>query len=340
MSEHRSEAEERNSSSASVGAPMTEHRSDRTPARRADQCSLLEVRSVTKRFEGVLAVDAVDLDVEEGDILGVIGPNGAGKTTLFNCMSGLEVPTSGEIRFRGRALSGRPDRFTRAGVARTFQNIRLFPHMTAFENVLVGRHCRMHVGLGAAIGRGRKFRKEEREAATRADELLDFVGLTRAGDTVARNLSYGDQRRLEIARALASEPSLLILDEPAAGMNHVEAAKLSALIRSLAEDGLTILFIEHNVGMVLETCTRVVVLNFGEVIASGSPDVIAADPAVIEAYLGTEHDEPVSGSIADGTLPDPTGGGSDGTTSGAVTNVDPGAAGMLEPPETTPRNAT
>ncbi|MEO7836445.1 MAG: ATP-binding cassette domain-containing protein, partial [Acidimicrobiales bacterium] len=170
---------------------------DRSPARkgegRAATSELLDCRGVTKRFEGLVAVDGVDLKVVEGEIVGVIGPNGAGKTTLFNCLSGLEVPTSGEIVFQGRPLSGRPDRFTRAGLARTFQNIRLFPNMTALENVLVGRHCRTRSGVLAAIGRGRLYHREERESSSRADDLLDFVGLPGAGDVLAKNLPYGDQ---------------------------------------------------------------------------------------------------------------------------------------------------
>jgi branched-chain amino acid transport system ATP-binding protein len=248
--------------------------------------SLLEVRGVTKRFEGLLAVDSVDLDVDEGDIIGVIGPNGAGKTTLFNCMSGLETPTAGHIRFRDHLLAGRPDRFTKAGVARTFQNIRLFPHMTAFENVLVGRHSRTHVGLASAIGRGPRFRREERESEEKADELLGFVGLARQGEVLARNLSYGDQRRLEIARALASEPGILLLDEPRAGMNAQETRATADLVRRIRDRGVAVAVIEHDMRFIFGLCDRVAVLVQGRKLVEGTPSEVQGDARVIEAYLG------------------------------------------------------
>jgi branched-chain amino acid transport system ATP-binding protein len=252
----------------------------------ADTTGLLDVRRITKRFQGLLAVDNVDLSVAEGEILGVIGPNGAGKTTLFNCLSGLEVPTSGDIRFRGRALSGRPDRFTRAGVARTFQNIRLFPHMTAFENVLVGRHCRTSVGIASAVGRGPKFRREERESEAEADELLAFVGLGRMAGALARNLAYGDQRRLEMARALASRPGLLLLDEPRAGMNAQETRAAADLVRRIRDRGVAVAVIEHDMRFIFGLCDRVAVLVQGRKLVEGPPAEVQRDARVVEAYLG------------------------------------------------------
>jgi branched-chain amino acid transport system permease protein len=294
-----------------------------------------------KEYGGVHAVRDIDLEVRSGEVVGLIGPNGAGKTTLVNMISGLVPPSSGRATVLGVTVGRTPvHKVAAAGVSRTFQHSKLFNRLSALENVLVGGHLVSRPTFLRRLLWLPSARRDEQAALEQAARCLRRVGLADAAGTKASALSYGDQRRLEIARALASEPSLLILDEPAAGMNHVEAAKLSALITSLAADGLTILFIEHNVGMVLETCTRVVVLNFGEVIASGTPEEIAADPAVIEAYLGTEDDEPVTGTIAEGTLADPTGGDPDETPPDAVIDVHPGAAGTLEPPDTTPRNAT
>jgi branched-chain amino acid transport system permease protein len=303
--------------------------------------TVASLQGLGKEYGGVHAVRGIDLDVRSGEVVGLIGPNGAGKTTLVNMISGLVPPSSGSATVLGVQVGRTPvHKLAAAGVSRTFQHSKLFNRLSALENVLVGGHLVSRPTFLRRLLWLPSARRDERAALEHAARCLRRVGLAELAANRASSLSYGDQRRLEIARALASDPSLLILDEPAAGMNHVEAAKLSALITSLAADGLTILFIEHNVGMVLGTCTRVVVLNFGEVIASGSPQEIAADPAVIEAYLGTEEDEPVTGSIAEGTLADPTGGSTDGTAPDAVTNVNPTAAGTLEPPDTTPRNAT
>ena len=256
--------------------------------------TLLDARNVTMRFGGLVAVDDVTMEVHEGEIVGLIGPNGAGKTTFFNCLTGMYKPTEGRVSLFGTTIPPKPRAVVKAGMARTFQNIRLFGNMTALENVMVGGHLVTKPTFLRRLLWLPSARRDERDAAVHAARCLQRVGLSDQASTQASSLSYGDQRRLEIARALASDPSLLILDEPAAGMNHVEADALSDLIASLARDGLTILLIEHNVGMVMKTCSRIVVLNFGQVIATGSPDEIINNPAVIEAYLGSSESEDAS----------------------------------------------
>lgn len=248
---------------------------------------LLEARNIGKQFGGVQALKGVSLTIRRGEIYGLIGPNGAGKTTFFNVLTGFYVCDAGEIIFDGAPLpSGQPHAVTGTGIARTFQNIRLFANMTARENVMVGRHARTKVGVGGAVMRGAAQRGEEAAIRRRADELLQYAGISGRADELAKNLPYGDQRRLEIARALATDPQLLALDEPAAGMNATETAALRLLIESLRTDGLTILLIEHDVKLVMGLCDRVAVLDYGEKIAEDVPEAVRADPQVIAAYLG------------------------------------------------------
>jgi branched-chain amino acid transport system ATP-binding protein len=251
---------------------------------------VLEVRDLTRRFGGVTAVDNVSFAVEAGEIFGLIGPNGAGKTTLFNVVTGITKPTAGRFLHDGEDVTGaRPHQVARRGIARTFQNIRLFANLSALENVMIGRHTHTRSGLLTGVLGLPPGPAEERAVRERARELLALMGLSKRAEVKARNLPYGDQRRLEIARALALEPKVLLLDEPAAGMNPAEKTALSDFIRRLRIDfDLTVLLIEHHVPLVMGLCDRIAVLDFGKLIALGDPEVVRTDPAVVEAYLGEE----------------------------------------------------
>ena len=254
------------------------------------QANLLNITGASKRFGGLQALSGVDMRIAKGQIYGLIGPNGAGKTTFFNVITGLYQPDSGTFELAGKAYSpSAPHDVARAGIARTFQNIRLFGEMSALENVMVGRHVRTKQGVLGAILRHKAAREEERAIRVRAQELLDFVGIGQFANRTAKFLSYGDQRRLEIARALATDPQLLALDEPAAGMNATEKLGLRELLVKIKAQGKTVLLIEHDVKLMMGLCDRITVLEYGKQIAEGVPAEIQKNQAVIEAYLGGAH---------------------------------------------------
>lgn len=253
---------------------------------------LLSAHHIAKHFGGVKALQDVSLTIRQGEVYGLIGPNGAGKTTFFNCLTGLYIPDGGSFVFADAPLrANAPHEAAQRGIARTFQNIRLFAQMTTLENVMVGRHVRTSAGLWGAIFRDSTTRREEAAIRQQAEELLHYVGIADRAADLACNLSYGDQRRLEIARALATEPKLLCLDEPAAGMNGTETAELRTLIEGIRADGVTILLIEHDVKLVMGLCDRVAVLDYGAQICEDVPAVVQKDPRVIAAYLGGEGED-------------------------------------------------
>ncbi|MEU7122043.1 ABC transporter ATP-binding protein [Streptomyces zaomyceticus] len=261
--------------------------------------AVLDARGVTMRFGGLTAVRDVNLTVNSGEIVGLIGPNGAGKTTFFNCLTGLYVPTEGEVRYKGKVLPPTSYKVTDAGIARTFQNIRLFHNMTVLENVLVGRHTRMKQGLWSALLRLPGFKKAEAEATERAMELLEFIGLQDKAQHLAKNLPYGEQRKLEIARALASDPGLILLDEPTAGMNPQETRAAEELIFAIRDMGIAVLVIEHDMRFIFNLCDRVAVLVQGQKLIEGDSDTVQSDERVIAAYLG----EPVADDTATAEAP-------------------------------------
>ena len=257
---------------------------------------LLTVQGLTMDFGGIRALDQLDLRIHPGEIAALIGPNGAGKTTFFNCLTGMYTPTAGDILLarpgkKARRLNGlKPNRITELGLARTFQNIRLFPNMTVLENVMIGRHCRTHAKIFGAVFRNPATVREEQNIVGTSFALLERISLADQANVFAKNLPYGAQRRLEIARALATEPSLLLLDEPAAGMNPQETLKLNELITSIKKDGLAILLIEHDMKMVMRLSDHIFVMDYGRKIAEGPPDELRFNPTVIKAYLGEEPD--------------------------------------------------
>ncbi|MFI9616221.1 ABC transporter ATP-binding protein [Streptomyces sp. NPDC052023] len=262
--------------------------------------TVLDARGVTMRFGGLTAVRGVDLQVNSGEIVGLIGPNGAGKTTFFNCLTGLYIPTEGEVRYKGTVLPPKSFKVTAAGIARTFQNIRLFANMTVLENVLVGRHTRTKEGLWSALLRGPGFHKAEAASRERAMELLEFVGLAAKAEHLARNLPYGEQRKLEIARALASEPGLLLLDEPTAGMNPQETRATEELVFAIRDKGIAVLVIEHDMRFIFNLCDRVAVLVQGEKLVEGDSATVQGDERVVAAYLGEPFEgDPGTAEVAE-----------------------------------------
>jgi branched-chain amino acid transport system ATP-binding protein len=253
---------------------------------------MLKLTGVSKRFGGLSVLQDVSFEVPEGKVFGLIGPNGAGKTTVFNLITGLLAPTGGAIDFGGKSLVGvKPHQITRLGLGRTFQNIRIFKEMTLIENVVVGMHAHLDYGVPGWLFSLPGFRAQEQRARDRAHELLGWVGLDAKANDLADNLSYGDQRKLELARALATQPKLLLLDEPVAGMNTGEKVELMGVITEIARRGFTVFMIEHDMRFVMGLCERIAVLNFGKIIAEGTPDQIKNNPDVIEAYLGREDDD-------------------------------------------------